>query len=90
MWTSDLFIPLMVDYSSWNMDSFTDPIGKTWNFKFMPKDYHKTEWALYYRSRCILEPYKRRFKDKVVHNKDLYLVMGVDEEDLLKLATGVT
>ncbi len=37
-----------------------------------------------------LEPFKRKFGDRVLVKRDLFLVMGTDEKDLLKLAAAAT
>lgn len=35
-------------------------------------------------------PFNKSFKDKVLIKKDLFLVMGTDEQDLLKYAVATT
>lgn len=41
---------------------------------------------------CInrIKPYEKVFGDRVAVRKDLFLVMGVDELELMKIATAVT
>ncbi len=43
-----------------------------------------------HQARLRMEPFKRKFGDRVVVMRDLVLVMGADERELLRLAAAAT
>lgn len=45
---------------------------------------------MHHQARMRIRPYKASLGDKVLVKRDLYLVMGEDEAELLKLAATVT
>ena len=45
---------------------------------------------MHHQARMRIEPFKHLFGDKVVVRRDMYIVMGEDETDLLGLSTAVT
>lgn len=67
-----------------------DGLGRTWDWKFIPKDMPFSEWSIHHTLRGRLAPYERHFGDRVVVRRDAVLVMGVGQDDLLELAAGVT
>ena len=59
----------------------------------MPKDMPGSEMSIHYAARLRLERFEHLFDDgekKVVVMRDLFLVMGVDEQELWRLAVAVT
>jgi hypothetical protein len=76
----------------WNRinTSFIDSKGRGWEFKFIPKDMPFSEWSIHEQARQRIKPYADFFGDQVIVATDLYFVMGRDEAELRKLASGVT
>lgn len=56
----------------------------------MPKDMPGSEFSAHQTTGKRLDVLKDKFGDRVVHRADLILVMGVDEDDLLRYCTAVT
>jgi len=166
LWSAPHFYPLMIQLPSRLATAFIDPVGRSWTWKFLPKDVPASEWSIHNTVRLRLgtlrqsmlgvsdaelaraaaekakaqqeanrqgkstpseEPKKQsktkektwwdlqRLRDKkkwdngekfkadekwdyghcelderVFHRGDLVLVMGKDQEDLLKWSTAVT
>ncbi|KAK3303234.1 uncharacterized protein B0T15DRAFT_495799 [Chaetomium strumarium] len=63
--------------------AFLDPAGRSWDWKFIPKDAPFGGQDKFSHGWCELD-------ERVVHRADLVLVMGEDERDLLKWCTAVT
>lgn len=80
----------MIGPHKWYEFSFLDANGRCWQWKFIPKDMPCSEWSVHHQCRLRLEPYLPLLKENVVVKRDLFLVMGKDEEDLKRFATGVT
>ena len=49
-----------------------------------------SEWSIHQAARLRLQEYAPLCAKNVVQKRDLFLIMGRDEEELRKLATGVT
>ena len=49
-----------------------------------------SEWSMHHAARMRLDPYKRQFENKVIVKRNLYLVMGKDEDELFTLVAAVT
>ena len=90
IWSAPHFYPLMIGWNVREKTSFTDGLGRTWEWKFIPKDMPFSEWSIHHQARLRIGPYAPQFQDRVHVRRDAYLVMGTDQEDLLKLATAVT
>jgi len=56
----------------------------------VPKDMPNSVWSMHHTARARIQPFGHLFGDKVAVKRNAYLVMGTDEEDLLKIATAVT
>jgi hypothetical protein len=69
------------------LDEFTD---RAWEWKFIPKDLPGSEWSAHWNVQNSLKFYHSQFKDKVIHRRDIILVMADGEEELAKLSTAVT
>lgn len=85
------FYPLMLGMESRQKMSFTDCIGRTWCWKFMPKDFSGSEMSIHYWLYNALDKYRKELKvgTQVRARRDMVLVMGKDEEDLAELCMGV-
>ena len=68
---------------------FHDAQGRSWEWKFIPKDMPFSEWSVHRQASMRIEPFKRVLRERVVVRKDAFLVMGRDEEDLLQVAAAV-
>lgn len=90
LWSPSHFYPFMIGYDKRDDLSFIDCVGRTWEWKFMPKDMPYSEWSVHYNCRRRLEPFMHVFDKKVVVKRDVFLIMGTGEEDLKKMATAVT
>ncbi|KAG9773003.1 hypothetical protein KCU88_g5960, partial [Aureobasidium melanogenum] len=94
LWSAPHFYPYMLGPNNRDMNSFVDAIGRTWTWKFLPKDMAFSEWSVHYNVAERLRPFMDRFRffgdPKVRVRKDVVLVMGANEEELLKLAASVT
>ncbi|MCJ1287642.1 hypothetical protein MMC26_006994 [Xylographa opegraphella] len=90
LWSAAHFYPFMLLGSTRWQWSFRDCIGRTWEWKLIPKDMPYSEWSVHRNCKERLEPFMRVFKGRVVVKRDLFLVMGEDEKDLQKMATAVT
>lgn len=90
LWSAPHFYPLMVGLGNRMSTEFTDGLGRAWEFCFVPKDMPGSEYSIHHAARLRTLPFKHLFKDKVLIKKDLFLVMGEDEEDLLKYAVATT
>jgi hypothetical protein len=89
LWSSPHFYPLMLGFDKRQELAFQDSAGRAWVWKFIPKDMTYSEWSIHNQARLRVEPFKQMFGEKVIVRGDLFLVMGVDEEELIKFATGV-
>ena len=90
LWSAPHFYPLMVGLENRINTEFTDGLGRAWEFCFVPKDMPGSEYSIHHASRLRVMPFKHLFKRNVLVKKDLFLVMGEDEEDLLKYAVATT
>ena len=90
LWSSPYFYPLMVGLENRVNTEFTDGLGRAWEFCFVPKDMPGSEYSIHHAARLRFLPFERLLKGKVVVMRDLFLVMGEDEEDLRKYAVATT
>lgn len=90
LWSAPHFYPLMVGLENRVNTQFTDGLGRAWEFCFVPKDMPGSEYSIHHASRLRIMPFKHLFKEKVLIKRDLFLVMGEDEEDLMKYAVAAT
>jgi len=90
LWSAPHFYPLMSGLDKRHAVSFVDGVGRFWEWKFIPKDMPYSEWSVHHQARTRIMPFKKSLGNKVVVKRDLYLVMGKDEAELLKLAGTVT
>jgi hypothetical protein len=90
VWSAPHFYPLMVGMHMRQFTSFLDPSGRSWEWRFVPKDMPGSEISAHTTTTKRLEWIKSHVKDKVMSRGDLILVMGQDEFELLRLSTLVT
>lgn len=90
LWSAPHFWPLMIRRNNRRIASFLDPLGRGWEFKFVPKDGYYSEWSTYNSLHQRLELFAPKFGDRVTHRGDVVLVMGEDARDLLKYVVAVT
>ena len=90
LWSAPHFYPLMVGLENRGSTEFTDGLGRAWEFCFVPKDMPGSEYSIHHAARLRFIPFKHVLKEKVLVKKDLFLVMGEDEEDLHKYAVATT
>jgi len=69
--------------------SFVDSVGRPWEWNFIPKDMPCSEWSVHHQCRMRLQPFMHLLKGKVEIRRDLFIVMGTDEEDLMRVGTAV-
>ncbi|CAH0052439.1 unnamed protein product [Clonostachys solani] len=90
LWSAPHFYPILVGLEQRRYTSFLDGVGRTWEFRFMPKDALASEFMAHRVVEMILKLMRRQVGDRVAHRGDLVLVMAEDPKQLLKYATGVT
>ena len=70
--------------------SFLDSGGRSWSFRFVPKDMPDSEFSMHHtvaqRLRYVFEAHPEA-ANHVVHRGDLLLIMAEDEDELLRLST---
>ena len=74
----------------WELTSFTDALGRAWEWNFVPKDIPYLETSMHHSGRLHIIPYMHLLGERVYVRRNLYLVMGENEEDLLKYAIAAT
>lgn len=95
LWSAPHFYPLMVGYHMRHNVVFIDPVGRSWEFKFVPKDLEGSELSAMHgtSSRLRLVAERARMHGGVdldrhfVCRGDAILVMAESEEELLRLST---
>ena len=70
--------------------SFLDSAGRSWEWKFVPKDMPGSEFSAHHTTQRRLALLQRQFEGHVMSRGDLILVMGKDADELLKYCTAVT
>ncbi|KAI1456677.1 hypothetical protein F4805DRAFT_467878 [Annulohypoxylon moriforme] len=92
VWSAPHFYPAMLGDWNRHATAFLDGNGRSWIWKFIPKDMPISEWSMYNTLKLRLELLKDQLKvgERVIHRNEVILVMGTDEVDLLRYATAVT
>ncbi|ROW02401.1 hypothetical protein VMCG_06073 [Cytospora schulzeri] len=98
LWSAPHFYPLMIGW--WNRPNFTfmDPVGRAWEWKFIPKDFDESEWSAHLgtlkRLNLVFDRAARLggvdLRKNVVFRGDAIMVMAEDEVELFRLSTIVT
>ncbi|KAL9568814.1 hypothetical protein ACKAV7_007031 [Fusarium commune] len=89
LWSAAHYYPFMVGMFNRRNTSFLDSRGRSWEWKFVPKDMPGSELSAHHTTGKRLDVLKDKFGDRVVHRGDLILVMGEDGDDLLRYCTAV-
>lgn len=87
LWSAPHFYPLMIGPDNHDPTSFRDLIGRSFIWKFVPKDMPCSEWSIHLCARQRIQPYKKILGERVVAKREKYLVMGTDEKDLFRLTS---
>ncbi|KAK0637426.1 hypothetical protein B0T17DRAFT_588285 [Bombardia bombarda] len=90
LWSAPHFYPAMLGLYMRQPLSFLDPVGRAWEWFFIPKDMPMSEWSVHNTTMLRLGYLREQMDGKVVHRGDLVLVMGEDEEDLMRWCVAVT
>lgn len=98
LWSAPHFYPLMVGYSTKHYMTFMDSRGRSWEFKFVPKDLEDSEMSAMHatssRIKLVVERARQHggvdLGGHFVSRGDAVLVMAESEEELLRLSTIVT
>ncbi|OTA94692.1 hypothetical protein M434DRAFT_394488 [Hypoxylon sp. CO27-5] len=92
IWSAPHFYPAMIGDFNRHATAFLDGAGRSWIWKFIPKDMPISEWSMYNTLKLRLELLKDQLAvgERVIHRNEVILVMGLDELDLLKYVTAVT
>lgn len=90
LWSAPHFYPLMVGLGNRQNTSFLDSAGRSWEWKFMPKDMPGSEYSAHHTTERRLKLLEKQFEGHVMSRADLILVMGKDDDELLKYCTAVT
>ncbi|KAH0184924.1 hypothetical protein KCV03_g8576, partial [Aureobasidium melanogenum] len=76
IWSAPHFWPLMLGYDNRDGTSFADDIGRTWEWKFVPKDMPFSEWSIHHALRLRLAEYEKMIEGKIFLKGDKLLVVG--------------
>ncbi|KAK5044594.1 hypothetical protein LTR84_010608 [Exophiala bonariae] len=93
LWSAPHFYPFMMGLNNRDLTIFRDGIGRMWVWKFMCKDMAYSEYSVHKNMTARLEQMQRQLgsdSHKFQVRKDVVLVMGRDEDELLKLAAAAT
>lgn len=90
LWSAPHFYPLMVGLGNRQNTSFLDSAGRSWEWKFVPKDMPGSEYSAHHTTERRLQLLQKQFEGHVMSRADLILVMGKDADELLKYCTAVT
>jgi hypothetical protein len=92
VFSTPYFWPLMIGYENRGETAFNDSIGRSWHWKFIPKDFSGSERSMHHSVQLSLGKagidYNKGQQVRV--RRDVILVLGKDEEDLAKLAMHAT
>lgn len=90
VWSSPHFYPYMLGLHRRQECAFLDSAGRTWEWKFVPKDMPGSEYSAHNTISSRLQILKGQFGDRVISRGDLILVMGEDAADLFRTSMAVT
>ncbi|RMJ18642.1 hypothetical protein CDV36_001762 [Fusarium kuroshium] len=90
LWSAPHFYPLMVGPFNRQNTSFLDSAGRSWEWKFVPKDMPGSEYSAHHTTEKRLKLLQKQFEGHVMSRAGLILVMGKDADELLRYSTAVT
>ena len=89
-WSASHSWPMMIGANVREPHSFMDAIGRTWEWRFVPKDMPRAEWSMHNALKLHFKDHKRLLGRDVFIRRDHVMVMAENEEELLKLAIATT
>ncbi|KAL9004683.1 MAG: hypothetical protein Q9188_002498, partial [Gyalolechia gomerana] len=87
LWSAPHFYPLMNGRDKRQMTAFTDGLDRAWEWNFVPKDMPHSDTSIHHTTSQRISAFRDQLGDRVLHRRDLLVVMGTAEKDLLKLTT---
>jgi len=90
LWSAPHFYPLVVVLENRDLNSFTDALGRAWEWNFLPKDMPGSETSMHQSARLRVLPFRHLLGERVIVKRNLYLIVGTDEKDLEKCAIATT
>lgn len=86
VWTAPHYYPLMIGHWNRPMFYFLDPVGRAWEWKFVPKDFAVGQTSMHTETRAVVDRLATRLAapDRLDCRGDVILVQGVDAADLLR------
>ncbi|KAI4150164.1 MAG: hypothetical protein LQ340_004235 [Diploschistes diacapsis] len=90
LWSAPHFYPLMLGMDNRVNCSFFDGLERVWAFRFVPKDMPGSEWSIHQAAYKRLAPYDDKLGSYVRVKRDLFIILGEDEEHLRRVATAMT
>jgi len=95
IWSSPYFYPYMIGHGETReYSSFKDGKGRCWEWKFMSKDMPGSEMSVHFNIEKSLGKFESVWgkgkAKQVIARRDIVLVMGKTEEELLRWTMGVT
>ncbi|VUC25117.1 unnamed protein product [Clonostachys rosea] len=90
LWSAPHFYPLTLGPYNRLLTSFLDGIGRSWEFKFVPKDMLGSESMMHNMTQTTMKSMDKQLRGRVASRGDLILVMAEDSKQLFKYATAVT
>ncbi|KAK8072268.1 MFS allantoate transporter [Apiospora saccharicola] len=74
LWSAPHFYPLMIGEQNRSLFMFLDPIGRSWQWKLIPKDFMVSEWSMYHATDLRVELLRRQLgPDRVQHRGEVVL-----------------
>lgn len=89
-WSASHSWPLMIGANVRKPHTFMDAIGRTWEWRFIPKDMPRAEWSMHNALKLHFKDHKPLLGRNVFVRRDLVMVMAENEAELLKLAIATT
>ncbi len=88
IWSAPHFYPVTNTQKKCYLTDFSDALGRAWEWNVICKDMLYSELSMH-RALCAqLDPFRRQLpEDKVLRMRDLVIVMGSDEQNLLEYTT---
>ena len=90
IWSAPHFWPLMVGLDNRDGTCFCNTKGRVWQWNFVPKDKPFSNCSMHLASTNRLRPYKAKLDRNVFLMRDIWVVMGKDEEELRLMASAAT
>lgn len=90
IWSAPHFWPLMLGLEKRDWMSFSDVVGRSWTWSFVPKDMPFSEWSMQHTLDLRMERLKKSHLGRSFETKrDMILVMSESKEQLSSVLTPV-